>query len=268
MTERGIPVADEAPEARLAALLAGARHALAFTGAGISTESGIPDFRSPGGVWAKYQPVLYDEFLSSDEARRRYWRMKREGYRELRDARPNAGHRALARLEAAGRLRAVITQNIDGLHQDAGSRRVLELHGTSRACVCLGCGVRHDPDAVQALLDGGVEVPRCAACGGLLKSATISFGQPLPVAVLAEAVELCDASDLVLALGSSLVVEPAASLPLRARQRGARLVIVNHTPTPLDRVADLALRESIGAVLTRVLGHLGLELPADPSAGS
>jgi NAD-dependent deacetylase len=250
-------------EATMARLLAGARRAVAFTGAGISTESGVPDFRSPGGVWTKYAPVLYDDFLVNEAARRRYWRMKREGYHELRHAKPNAGHRALARLEAAGRLQAVITQNIDGLHQDGGSRRVLELHGTSRSCVCLGCHLRFDPDVIQERLEAGVDVPRCDACGGLLKSATVSFGQPLPVDVLTEAMELCAASDLVLALGSSLVVEPAASLPLRAKQAGARLVIVNRTATPLDGVADLVVRDSIGAVLTRVLGHIGLPDPQE-----
>jgi NAD-dependent deacetylase len=250
----------------LARFLTEARRAVAFTGAGISTESGVPDFRSPGGIWTRYRPVLFDDFLASESARRQYWRMKREGYHELRHARPNAGHRALARLEAAGRLEAVITQNIDGLHQDGGSRRVIELHGTSRSCVCLGCALRYDPDAIQARLEAGVDVPRCDSCGGLLKSATVSFGQPLPVDVLSEALALCAAADLVLTLGSSLVVEPAASLPLRAKQRGARVVIVNRTATPHDRVADLVIRDSIGPVLTRVLGHLGLEIPGAQEA--
>jgi NAD-dependent deacetylase len=241
----------------IAAFLAESRTAIAFTGAGISTESGIPDFRSPGGVWSRYQPVLFQDFLASEDARRQYWRMKKEGYREFKGAKPNEGHRALARLEAIGKIVAVITQNIDGLHQDAGSRRVLELHGTSRHCVCLKCQARFDPDLVQEWLEAGVDVPRCDRCGGLLKSATISFGQALPADVLTEAVELCMSTDLVLAIGSSLVVEPAASLPLQAKQNGARLVIINRTETPLDGLADVVLRDSIGASLTGIVEALG-----------
>jgi NAD-dependent deacetylase len=253
---------EQDPIARIAGLVAASRHAVAFSGAGISTESGIPDFRSPGGVWSRYQPVLFDDFLASADARRQYWKMKKEGYRELRGARPNAGHRALARLETAGRLRAVITQNIDGLHQDAGSRKVLELHGTSRHCVCLQCAARYDPDVIHQRLEAGVEIPLCDGCGGLLKSATVSFGQPLPVDVLTEAINLSIAADLMLALGSSLVVEPAASLPLQAKQNGARLVIINRTATPLDAIADVVLRASIGESLTRVLELLGPERSA------
>ncbi len=243
----------------VARLLAESRRAVAFTGAGISTESGVADFRSPGGVWSKYQPVMFQDFLASEAARRQYWRMKKEGYWEMRNARPNAGHHALARLEAAGKLVALITQNIDGLHQDAGSRRVLELHGTTRAVICLQCGARYDPDAIQARLEGGEEVPLCEKCGGLLKPATVSFGQALPADVLSEAFDLATGADLMLAIGSSLVVEPAASLPLQARRRGARLVIINKTETPLDRIADAVLREPIGPSLTEVVKLLGLE---------
>ena len=246
---------------RIARYLSESLRAVAFTGAGISTESGIPDFRSPGGIWSRYQPVLFQDFLASEKARREYWLMKKEGYRELRGAKPNAGHRALASLEAAGKLRAIITQNIDGLHQDAGSRRVLELHGTSRYCICLECSARYEPELIQDRLEAGVEVPRCDSCGGLLKSATISFGQALPVDVLSEAIDLCIKTDLILAIGSSLVVEPAASLPLQAKQNGARLVIINKTETPLDDLADLVLRDPIGASLTQVVQHLGLGLP-------
>jgi NAD-dependent deacetylase len=184
--------------------------------------------------------------------------MKKEGYRELRGAKPNAGHLALATLEAAGKLVAVITQNIDGLHQDAGSRRVLELHGTSRWCVCLKCDARFDPDLIQERMEAGVEVPHCDKCNGFLKSATISFGQALPEDILMQAIELCVQTDLVLAIGSSLVVEPAASLPLQAKQNGARLVIINKTETPLDYLADIVVREPIGATLSQVVKHLGL----------
>jgi len=247
---------------RIAQYLTESNAAIAFTGAGISTESGIADFRSPGGIWSRYQPVLFRDFLENEEARRRYWKMKKEGYNELKMAKPNDGHRALARLEAAGKLVAVITQNIDGLHQDAGSRRVLELHGTSRHCVCLECGARFTPDAIQQKMEAGVEIPLCDTCGGLLKSATISFGQSLPADVLSEAFDLSMSTDLIFALGSSLVVEPAASIPLQAKNNGARLVIINRTETPLDRLADAVVHDSIGETLSRLLKHLGYELEA------
>jgi NAD-dependent deacetylase len=239
--------------AKIAQLIMESRRAIAFTGAGVSTESGIADFRSPGGIWSKYQPVYYRDFLSSEEARRQYWKMKKEGYHELRMAKPNDGHRALARLEEAGKIIAIITQNIDGLHQDAGSRRVLELHGTSRWCLCLECNARFDPGAIQKQLEAGVEIPVCAHCGGLVKSATISFGQPLPADVLAEAFDLSMSTDLVLALGSSLVVEPAASIPLQAKNNRARLVIINNTETPLDRLADAVIHQPIGETLNQVM---------------
>ncbi len=247
---------DQNDIAKIAKFLAESGRAIAFTGAGISTESGIADFRSPGGVWSKYQPVLFRDFLKSEDARRQYWRMKKEGYREYKMAKPNDGHRALAQLEAAGKIVAIITQNIDGLHQDAGSRRVLELHGTSRYCLCLDCDARFDPDEIQKLLESGIEIPTCKHCGGLLKSATISFGQALPADVLAEAFDLSMSTDLVLALGSSLVVEPAASIPLQARNNGARLIIINNTDTPLDGLADVVVHQSIGVTLSQVLKQL------------
>jgi NAD-dependent deacetylase len=251
----------ESPIAKIAQLISESIRAIAFSGAGVSTESGIADFRSPGGVWSKYQPVYFQDFLQDEDARKRYWKMKKEGYHELKMAKPNEGHRALARLEAEGKLLAVITQNIDGLHQDAGSRRVLELHGTSRSCLCLKCDARFDPDEIQESLDAGVEIPLCRHCGGLLKSATISFGQSLPVNVLSEAFDLSLNTDLVLALGSSLVVEPAASIPLQAKNNGARIVIINHTETPLDELADVVVHQSIGATLSQVLKHMGYVLP-------
>jgi NAD-dependent deacetylase len=198
---------DPDSAAKIAQFLAESNHAIAFSGAGMSTESGIADFRSPGGIWSRYQPVLFQDFLQSEDARRQYWKMKKEGYYELKMAKPNDGHRALAWLESAGKIVAVITQNIDGLHQEAGSRRVLELHGTNRSCICLNCGARFDPDEIQKSLEAGVEIPLCSRCGGLMKSATISFGQSLPTDVLAEAFDLSVSTDLVLALGSSLVVE-------------------------------------------------------------
>jgi NAD-dependent deacetylase len=251
---------DQNAVEKIAQILAESSRAIAFTGAGISTESGIADFRSPGGIWSKYQPVLFRDFLQSEDARRRYWKMKKEGYHELKMAKPNDGHRALACLEASGKIVAVITQNIDGLHQDAGSRRVMELHGTSRYCLCLECAARFDPDEIQKSMEAGVEVPLCKHCGGLLKAATISFGQSLPAEVLAEAFDLSMSTDLVLALGSSLVVEPAASIPLQAKNNGARLIIVNHTETPLDGLADIVVHQSIGATLSEVVKHMGYAL--------
>jgi NAD-dependent deacetylase len=259
---------DQNAIAQIARLLAEAKRAIAFTGAGISTESGIADFRSPGGIWSRYQPVLFRDFLASEDARRQYWKMKKDGYHELKMAKPNDGHRALAWLEAAGMLVAVITQNIDGLHQEAGSLRVLELHGTSRFCLCLNCDARFSPDEIQERLEAGVEIPLCDHCGGLLKSATISFGQSLPADVLAEAFDLSMSTDLVLALGSSLVVEPAASIPLQAKNNGARLIIINRTETPLDGLADVAVHQSIGETLALVAKQLGCELEWQSAVGS
>ena len=234
----------------LASWVRGSTALVAFSGAGISTDSGIPDFRSPTGVWAKYQPVYYDEFLASAAARREYWRQKCEGHRDFAGAAPNRAHRILARWEREGRLLGVITQNIDGLHQAAGSRRVHELHGTAREVLCQDCGYRADADPwVRGFLETG-DLPRCPECGeDRLKHATISFGQSLDRAVLEACVGLAQRADLFLTLGSSLVVHPAASLPRIAKEAGARLVIVNREPTPLDPWADLAFHEGIAEVL-------------------
>ena len=251
---------NERPIEKIAQFLCESNRGIAFTGAGISTESGIADYRSPGGIWSKYKPVLFQDFLNSEEARRQYWKIRKDGYHEIKAAKPNDGHRALARLEAAGHIVAVITQNIDGLHQDAGSQRVLELHGTSRYCLCLQCKARFDPDEIQRRLESGVEIPLCDHCGGLLKPATISYGQPLPADVLAEAFDLSMSTDLVITLGSSLVVEPAASIPLQAKNNGARLVIVNNSETPLDGLADVVVHESIGQTLSQVVKRMGYDL--------
>lgn len=229
-----------------------AESAVAFTGAGISTESGIPDFRSPGGIWSKAQPVLFQDYLASADARVEYWRQKCRACREFADAAPNQGHRVLAEWERRGKLSGVITQNIDGLHQMAGSRYVLELHGTARQIACLSCQARFDTmPYVEQFLAGGV-VPECPNCGGLLKHATVSFGQALPADVLDDAVELTRQCDLFLAMGSSLVVEPAASLPRLAQQSGAKLVIVNRDPTGQDELADAVLHAAIGETLSAI----------------
>lgn len=241
---------------RVAGWLGEARRAVAFTGAGMSTESGIPDFRSPGGVWARNRPVYFDEFLASPEARFEYWRQKAEAAGDFERAEPNGGHRTIARWEQAGRLVAVITQNIDNLHQLAGSRKVLELHGTTRWIRCVDCQERFEPQPLMEAFRAQQAVPNCPACGGRLKSATISFGQALPADVLEESIELAANSDLFLAIGSSLVVHPAAGLPVVARRGGARLVIINRDPTELDAAADLVIREPIGATLAQIDGAL------------
>jgi NAD-dependent deacetylase len=234
---------------QVAQWLASSRRAVVLTGAGISTESGIPDFRSPGGVWSKYRTVYFDEFLASPAGRHEYWRQKCEMHAEFAAARPNAGHQALARWEAAGRIRGVVTQNIDGLHQLAGSHRVLELHGTARQAACLDCAARYDINPLVAQFLASSAVPSCPECGGRLKHATISFGQSLAPDVLMESTRWSREADIMLAIGSSLVVTPAADLPRIAKERGARLVIINRDPTPLDRLADATLRGSIGEIL-------------------
>ncbi len=238
---------------RLAEMLNSARSGIVFSGAGLSTESGIPDFRSPGGVWARHRPVMYDEFLASREARVRYWKMRVQLYREFESAKPNDGHHAVARLEQLGMITAVITQNIDGLHQSAGSRRVIELHGTARIVACIACGKEWSPDEALALIEAGDDAPDCDECAAPLKSKTISFGQPMPEEVMDEAARLSIEADVYLAIGSSLVVEPAASLPRLAKKHGATLVILNKTETPLDCMADMVIKEPIGETMRAVL---------------
>src|SRR4051794_3967733 len=222
---------------KVAEWLASSRSAVVLTGAGISTESGIPDFRSPGGVWSKYRTVYFDQFLASADARHEYWRQKCEMHREFATAQPNVGHAILARWEADGRIRGVISQNIDGLHQLAGSKRVLELHGTAREAACLDCASRYEIGPLAEEFLAQDDVPACPVCGGRLKHATISFGQMLPPEVLMEATRWAREADLMLAIGSSLVVTPAADLPRTTVEHGARLVIINRDPTPLDALA-------------------------------
>ncbi|REK10016.1 MAG: NAD-dependent deacylase [Planctomycetota bacterium] len=237
---------------RVAQWLSQAQRAVVFTGAGISTESGIPDFRSPGGVWARNQPVYFDDFMRSPEARFEYWRQKAEMSGDFLEAQPNSGHEAIARWEQTGRVEAVITQNIDGLHQAAGSRRVLELHGTARWVDCLDCAQRYEPEPMIDAFRAKQAVPSCPACGGRLKSATISFGQALPAEVLEESGALAASCDLFFAIGSSLVVYPAAGLPELARRSGAKLVIINRDPTDFDATADAVIHASIGTTLAAI----------------
>ena len=222
---------------------------VAFTGAGISTESGIPDFRSPGGVWSNNRIVEYDEFLNDRDGRIEYWQQKVAMWPEMRDAMPNPGHLALVELERRGKLQTLITQNIDGLHQKAGSRNVIELHGTTTRAECQTCHQSITMDEAVTRIENGEPAPECEACGGLLKPATISFGQALSERDLSAAVDACRKCDLMIAIGSSLVVQPAASLPQIAKKFGAALFIINRTTTPLDHLADLTLRDQIGQVL-------------------
>lgn len=238
---------------RLRGLLEESSRIVVFTGAGISTESGVSDYRSKGGLWDRFQPVTIQEFLTDEEKRREYWRRKKEMYAEMQGAEPNAGHRAIARLETLGKLTGVITQNIDGLHQKAGNQKVLELHGTNREVICLTCSRRDPFDPVYERLLKGEEIPVCLHCGGLLKPNTISFGQALDPDVLNLAVAWARSSDLMLAVGSTLIVEPAASLPRLAKRAGAKLVIVNRDPTPLDSLADLLLQEASGPLLDQAI---------------
>ncbi len=234
---------------QLADIISHAHCGIAFTGAGISTESGLADFRSPGGVWSRHQPVMYDDFLRSHDARVRYWKMRQELYREMRGMKPNVGHEIIVKLERQGRLRAAITQNIDGLHQDAGSSHVIELHGTARIVACVHCQKEWQPDDIMARIESGDESPSCDQCGHPLKSKTISFGQAMPEDLMAEAISLATQADVCLAIGSSLVVEPAASIPRIAKSSGATLVIINRDETPLDHLADLVIHDSIGQTL-------------------
>lgn len=236
---------------RLTAALSGARRILVFTGAGISTTSGIPDFRGPNGVWTRRQPVYHQEFLASADKRREYWDFKYESHLVFAAAQPNATHRAIARLQAAGRVHALVTQNIDGLHQAAGSDagQIIEIHGTNRAVECVGCGARSEPEPAMAEFARTHEPPRCADCGGWLKMATISFGQALRPEVVERAFAAAEACDLVLALGSTLAVQPAAGIPLVARQRGAGYVIINRGPTEQDAEATLRLEGDVSEIL-------------------
>ncbi|OGX05196.1 MAG: hypothetical protein A3G87_06815 [Omnitrophica bacterium RIFCSPLOWO2_12_FULL_50_11] len=238
---------------KLKTLIEASSRIVVFTGAGISTESGISDYRSQGGIWDRYQPVTLQEFLRDEDKRREYWRRKKDLYAQMRDARPNEGHRAIARLEQTGKLLGVVTQNIDGLHQQAGSRNVIELHGTNREVMCLNCNERSPFEPVYRRLTQGEEIPLCKSCGGLLKPKTISFGQNLDPEVLNRAIEWSRTCDLMLVAGSTLIVEPAASLPRIAKENGARLVIVNRDPTPLDSVADVVVQTQIGPFLSSAI---------------
>ncbi|MBX9945180.1 MAG: Sir2 family NAD-dependent protein deacetylase [Reyranella sp.] len=245
---------DEAE--RLRGMIASASRIVAFTGAGISTESGIPDFRSPGGIWTKYKPIYFDDFMSSEEMRRESWRRKFATDEVMLKAEPNAGHRALAKLAEQGRLSAIITQNVDGLHQRSGvpEAKIIELHGNATYASCLDCGHRHELDAIRKTFLGKGVLPLCVKCDGIVKTATISFGQAMPEIPMARAQDETLACDLFIVLGSSLVVYPAAAFPGMAKRRGAKLVIVNRDPTDQDDSADMVVHAEIGATMSRAVG--------------
>jgi NAD-dependent deacetylase len=233
-------------------LVAVARSGVAFTGAGISAESGIRTFRGENGLWKQYDPVKTSTLSHFLEDPVYYWTVSRERWHTYREARPNPGHLALAELEAAGRLAAVVTQNTDGLHREAGSRHLIELHGNGRTVRCLDCGASEPRADVQARLD--VEMPpRCRTCAGIhIKPAVVFFGEPLPPGVVGEALRLAVECDLMLVVGSSLAVRPAADVPLLALRRGTPLVIVNDEPTPLDELATVVLRGRSGEILPEI----------------
>ena len=243
---------------RAAALLATASHAVAMTGAGVSAESGIPTFRGAGGLWTSYDPVKVssiDSFLADPAS---YWQVSKERGGVALAAKPNTGHLALVAMEATGRLVAVITQNTDGLHQAAGSRRVIELHGSGRTVECLECGAREPRTEVQARLDSEMP-PRCRSCGGLfLKPTVVLFGEPMPVTAVDAALELARAADLILVVGSSLVVYPAAEIPLVAVRSGARMIVVNAEPTPFDGLAEVVIHGRSGEVLPEIVRLIAL----------
>ena len=222
-----------------------------FTGAGISTESGIPDFRSPGGVWSKMKLIYFQDFVASEDRRREAWARTFSGRAGWVGREPNAGHDAVARLVAQGRCSAVITQNVDNLHQASGipDDRIVELHGNASYATCLACGVRHELEDLKALWEATGDLPACRSCGGIVKSATISFGQAMPVLPMQRAEAATLDCDLFLVLGSSLVVYPAAGFPLMARRNGAVLAIVNREATEQDAHADLVLHDEIGPAM-------------------
>nr|WP_319389288.1 Sir2 family NAD-dependent protein deacetylase [uncultured Cohaesibacter sp.] len=239
-------IADE-----LMALIEHSDHIVAFTGAGISTESGIPDFRSPKGLWAQMEPIMFDDFISSEETRLEDWRRRFIQNEEFLKSEPNEGHKALVRLEKRAKLSCTITQNIDGLHQRSGlpTDKIIEIHGNGTFATCLDChAVVTLVDAEQHIKMHGTS-PTCPRCGGIVKTAIINFGQAMPEEEMRQAMHQAGDCDLFIVLGSSLVVYPAAGLPQIAKQHGARLVIINRDPTPLDELADMSIQHEIGDIM-------------------
>ena len=253
MIAADIKIAQE----RLRELVDAARVVLPFTGAGISTECGIPDFRSPGGLWTKNQPIPFEAFVASREMRDEAWRRRFALEENFSAARPGRGHLALASLYRKGKSPGVITQNIDNLHQSSGfaAADVIELHGNTTYAHCLDCARRYELAWVRQRFDADGHAPDCTECEGFIKTATVSFGQSMPAAAMRRSEELTNSCDLFLAIGSSLVVWPAAGFPLMAKRNGARLVIINREPTEFDELADLVVRADIGTVLSPFIAH-------------
>jgi NAD-dependent deacetylase len=219
-----------------------------FTGAGISTESGVPDFRSPGGIWTRYRPVTFQEYMSSEASRIEAWKRRLDGWEQYKNAKPNVGHYFVQSLDAKGKLIGLITQNVDGLHSAAGlpDEKIVELHGSNRKIICLSCTKEFEPDPIIRQLVGDFSSPKCDACGGILKSATVSFGQAMPEQAMRQAQEWTEQAKIFIVMGSSLQVQPAASFPVVAKRNGALLAIINREPTPLDDYADVVHQGPIG----------------------
>ncbi len=242
---------------RLGALIAESDYIVPFTGAGISTESGIPDFRSPGGLWTRNRPIPFEAFVASQEMRDEAWRRRFAMEETFARARPGRGHRALAALHKAGKIPAIITQNIDNLHQVSGfgPNHVVELHGNTTYARCVVCELVYTLEWVRLQIEATGHAPDCPVCGGPVKTATVSFGQSMPADAMRQAAELSKQCDLFLAIGSSLVVWPAAGFPMMAKEHGARLVIINNEPTEQDDVADLVIHADIGEVFSPFVGN-------------
>ncbi|MGE0622675.1 MAG: NAD-dependent deacetylase [Pseudomonadales bacterium] len=248
---------DQARLERFAELIDRARNIVFFTGAGISTESGIPDFRSQGtGIWEKMKPIYFEEFLRSEDARLEQWRRKFAGDMKMEGAKPNKGHLAIAKLVEMGKCSAVITQNVDNLHQNAGvpDDRVIELHGNASYAVCLSCRLRYELADLKLQFERQARIDPCARCGGIIKTATISFGQAMPEDAMRRAHAATEDCDLMIATGSTLIVYPAAGFPEYAKQLGAKLAILNREATPLDPIADIVLHAEIGPTLSYLVG--------------
>ena len=243
--------------AQLADLISASNRIVFFTGAGISTESGIPDFRSPGGVWSKMKPIMFQDFVRSADARKESWDRAFSGVTGWTGASPNEGHYAVAKLVSSGKASSVITQNVDNLHQDSGvpDDKIIEVHGNATYASCLDCGKRYELSDVKVRWEAGEDIT-CLFCTGYLKKATISFGQPMPEQKMALAGDEAEACDLMIVLGSSLVVYPAAGIPIFAKQHGAKYVIINRDETEQDSYADLVLNTEIGPTLAEVVGAI------------
>ncbi|CCK81322.1 SIR2 family NAD-dependent protein deacylase [Desulfobacula toluolica] len=228
-----------------------------FTGAGISTESGIPDYRSQGGIWDKFQPVYFDEFMSSKKARIKYWEQRLDMEKSLSVSKPNKGHKSIAKLHEMGKLKALITQNIDGLHEASGipAKKIIELHGNTRRVRCMSCSKLISWEETQKMIDAGEKAPECS-CGGYFKPDTVSFGQAMPVEETRRAVELSTNSDVFIVVGSTLLVQPAALMPEYAKTAGAFLVIINLSETPYDTKCDVLIRGKAGDVLKNIVNQV------------